>query len=407
MTLKNRLLGLTLTALALTPAAAFACGGHYGLSKLKEKKVSPVEKTSVAPPRTKKPVTPKKIVATEGRPVDLVICLDTSGSMSGLIDSARKKIWDLCNLLAKAKPAPRLRVALLSYGGMENADGGYVVLRTNLTDDLDTVYEKLMKLQATGSTELVGRVLHESLTQLEWSKDKGALKMIFVAGNESADQDRTHDFRKLAWKAVREKVTVNAIYCGTDATSGVPATWRELAQRGGGNYAAIDHNKTITVPTPFDKKLVDLSSMLNKTYLPFGRMGRSGFAKQKVQDGNANGVGAGAARAEAKASGIYRNSRWDLVDACREKGFDWSKVKTEDLPEVLRKKTVAERKAYVAKLQAQRAVIQKQIQELASKRKAFIAKELKKLAAAGTKTLDDALAQAVRAQAKAKGFRFN
>src|SRR6185312_5361751 len=48
--------------------------------------------------------------ATHGaKKVDLVIALDTSSSMDGLIDSARAKLWDVVNLLAHAKPQPLLR----------------------------------------------------------------------------------------------------------------------------------------------------------------------------------------------------------------------------------------------------------------------------------------------------------
>jgi len=43
------------------------------------------------------------------RHVDLVICLDTSGSMSGLIESAKQKLWAVVNELARARPRPRLR----------------------------------------------------------------------------------------------------------------------------------------------------------------------------------------------------------------------------------------------------------------------------------------------------------
>jgi hypothetical protein len=50
------------------------------------------------------------------RDVDLVIALDVSGSMEGLIDSAKQRLWDITNELAKASPTPDLRVAILSYG---------------------------------------------------------------------------------------------------------------------------------------------------------------------------------------------------------------------------------------------------------------------------------------------------
>ena len=55
----------------------------------------------------------KPIVAHD---IDVVICLDVSNSMDGLILSAKNKLWDIVNELAKIKPTPNLRVGLYSYG---------------------------------------------------------------------------------------------------------------------------------------------------------------------------------------------------------------------------------------------------------------------------------------------------
>src|SRR5436305_1481960 len=77
--------------------------------------------------------------AQKARHVDLVIALDTSGSMNGLIDSARQKLWDVVNLLSQARPQPVLRVGLLSYGGDRGYDAhaGWVRKESDLTTDLD------------------------------------------------------------------------------------------------------------------------------------------------------------------------------------------------------------------------------------------------------------------------------
>ena len=56
--------------------------------------------------------------------VDLAICLDTSGSMDGLINAARQNIWAIVNDLALAKPSPRLRIALLTFGNDGHDAGG-------------------------------------------------------------------------------------------------------------------------------------------------------------------------------------------------------------------------------------------------------------------------------------------
>src|SRR5687768_12368916 len=72
--------------------------------------------------------------------VDLVIALDTSSSMNGLVDAARQKLWDVVNLLAQAKPKPQLRVGLISYGNTHyDSSAGWVRKDMDLTGDLDAV----------------------------------------------------------------------------------------------------------------------------------------------------------------------------------------------------------------------------------------------------------------------------
>lgn len=341
------------------------------------------------------------------RPIDLAICLDTSGSMEGLLDACRRKIWDVCTLLAQARPAPRLRVALVSFGGEQNADAGWVVLEQGLTEDLDTVYEKLMALRASGGTEYVGRAVHTALEGLRWSDEPGALRLVFVAGNESADQDRERDVRAVCGAARQHGLVLNAIFCGRD-DDGDAASWRAVAQLGGGSYAAIDQQGTIDVPTPFDDELTRLSAEINATYLPFGVFGREGCDRQREQDANAEQLGAStaAARAAAKGSSVYRNGAWCLVDASQEEGFDWTKVKADELPAELRQLSPEQLRAHVAALRARRAELQARIQELGRARQAFVAAELARRSGEAARSFDHALAHAVRSQAEERGFRF-
>ncbi len=358
-----------------------------------------------------KPESPKieqPVKDTQARPVDLVICLDSSGSMGGLIDSTRRKIWDVASLLAQAKPAPKLRVALLSFGsGRGGPDSGDVIVESAFTDELDLVYEKLFALNPTGSDERVGRVVHESLTRLQWSTDPGALKMIFVAGNESADQDRQYDFREQVKNALQRSIVVNSIYCG-NANSVDAEGWRKVATLGGGEFAAIDQSGTITVKTPYDAEISKLGGEINATYMAFGSLGKQRQANQLAQDSNAAGCGDDvvAARAQMKGGRLYRNSSWDMVDAFAEKDFDWSKIKDEDLPAELKGKTKAEKEAVIKKLAEKRAAIQKTIAALGKKRTAFIKAELEKRAGENVKSLDFAIAKAVKKAAEEKGFSF-
>ena len=171
--------------------------------------------------------------------IDIVIALDTSGSMSGLINSARQKLWDIVNEAARAQPAPILRVGLLTYGSTGTEQDGYVVVQSKLTTDLDSVYSKLFELRTSGGTEYVGRVVHRAVKELNWSKARGALKQIFVAGNESADQDRTVTARSAVTNAREQGIFVNAIYCGS-REYGVREGWDKVASLGKGVFASID-----------------------------------------------------------------------------------------------------------------------------------------------------------------------
>ncbi len=345
----------------------------------------------------------------ERKPVDLVLCLDTSNSMDGLIDAARRKLWDIVNELAKAKPTPRLRVALLSYGNDGyNPETGWVRQETAFTEDLDAVYRQLFALTTNGGTEYVGRVLRASLDRLDWTPSRDALKLIFVAGNESADQDTSAPFRDVCRRAIGLGIQVNPVYCGRPE-DGDASAWREIASLADGRFAAIDPDRgTVEIPTPYDEKLGRLSGELSRTFLAFGDVGRAACANQAAQDANAAGASApaAAARAEAKAGKIYQ-WRGDLVEASKEKDFRLDEVRTEDLPEEMKKMTPAEREARIAEAGRQREALQKEIAELTAQRQAYQQEEAKKQGLDGKDAFDQAVRSAVRAQGAQKGLQFN
>ena len=142
-----------------------------------------------APTRGQAPAKPAP-VPTE-KAIDLVICLDVSGSMNGLIDSAKLRLWDIVNEMARLKPTPNLRVALYSYGHTSYpAANGWVRKDVDLTADLDDVYKALNALTIGGGEEYVARVTQAALTEQKWTADDGALKLIFVCGNEPVNQDK-------------------------------------------------------------------------------------------------------------------------------------------------------------------------------------------------------------------------
>lgn len=343
---------------------------------------------------------------TEARDIDLAICLDISGSMQGLIDAARQNLWAVVNELATLQPAPRLRVALLTYGCQTHEPTiGWVKVETPFTQDLDHVSQLLFALSTNGGEEYVERVLQTALEQLEWSQDGKALKMLFVAGNEPADQDPKIPPGTESRVAIARGIVVNAIHC-RPAGHGDEAGWRAVAQLADGKFAAIDHNDATVVTTPFDEQLSALSVALNGTYVPYGRDAGVWVANQSLQDSNATTLNTAAAaqRCQTKATSLYVNSNWDLVDATKDAKFSLAEVKKEDLPKELQTLALPELKAHVEKKRGEREALQKQVMELGQRRDAFVLEERKKSGDAGQKRFDEVVLESVRQQAEAHGF---
>lgn len=355
-----------------------------------------------APPAPNPPVP-----AGATRPVDLVICLDTSGSMDDLLDSARARVWDIVNELGRMQPQPELRVGLVSFGspGAASAEEGFVVLRSDLTSDLDALYGELMALTTDGGDEYVGWALQAAVERMSWSPDPAGLRLLFIAGNESADQAAEQvDFRAVAETARHRDIIINALFAGSREAA-VADKWPEVARAGGGNFSAIDAAAGLDqVATPHDERLLRLNAELNDTYLPYGDLGAAGLANQRVQDNNATrlGVQSCSSRVVAKGSALYDNAAWDLVDAALAEDFQWEALRDSDLPESLRALSQPERERRVSELRAQRESIQERIRSLADERESWL-RELRreKQQDAG---LDEALRRALLEQAEAKGF---
>ena len=352
----------------------------------------------------------EKPAPAEQRHVDVVICLDTSNSMDGLIESAKQKLWAVVNELATAKPKPILRVGLYHYGNSRlSPTNGWVQQLCPLTRDLDEVYSKLFALRTRGGTEYVARVVRAATGELDWNTDRRTLRMIFVAGNEPATQDeKTYKLRDICKAAATKGIIVNTIFCGNEA-EGRRTGWADAAVWADGKYAAIDQNRgTVVISTPYDKELAELSASLNKTYIPYGARGKAGAAKQKAQDANAGKLNAAAEaqRSVTKATELYNNSGWDLVDAVANGKVDLAKVKDADLPEHMRKMHVEERGKYVDQMLARRKKVQAEIKDLGAKREKHVKAEMAKRNLSDEASLDRALRETVRQQAEANGIEF-
>ena len=342
--------------------------------------------------------------------VKIALLLDTSNSMDGLINQAKAQLWDIVNKFTHAKcgneERPKLQIALYQYGNDNlSSREGYVQQVLGFSDDLDEISEKLFSLTTNGGEEFCGTVIQTSLKQLDWGKNPDNLKMIFIAGNEPFDQGKLN-YHDAATNANEKDVVVNTIFCG-NYEQGINTYWKNGATLTGGEYIAIDHNrKVVHIDTPYDEVIIKLNSKLNKTYISYGSLGASKMRSQRTQDSNAMEMEEGVAvkRAVSKSSSLYKNSKWDLVDAVEDDVVAISEISEKDLPIELKGKSEKEMETYIAGKKSERSRIQKEIQEANKKREAYIAKNQKEDSKG---ELENAMLNAIKKQAEKKSYTWD
>jgi len=370
--------------------------------------LSGVTVSSIADARIAVP-TESAIVVQQQPKIQLAILLDTSSSMDGLIDQARNQLWQVVNEFSRTEKngkTPTLEVAVYEYGNSHlSAKSGYIRQVVSLTSELDKVSEALFSLTTSGGDEYCGYAIRTASTDLQWSSTADDIKAIFIAGNEPFTQGPVA--YKTAVLAAKEKgITVNTIHAGAYEL-GLSSGWQHGASLAGGNYMSIDHNHQVAhIITPQDSELVALNNQLNNTYIPYGKRGHSSALRQREQDSKNSKVSVGlmAKRAVSKASSMYKNEGWDLVDAWTSKRVKLKDLDDKALPAKMQAMNLQEKKDYVRNKQQQRQQLQEKIRALSVARDQYVAKEKAAAPTAEASTMHDALSASIRKESEQKGF---
>ena len=348
-------------------------------------------------------------VRAERPKIQIAILLDTSNSMDGLIDQARNQLWQAVNEFAKLKRnglTPTLEVAVYEYGNSGlSTQTGYIRQVTSFTRELDQVSEAFFSLTTNGGAEYCGYVINSAATELQWSTDDKDIKAIFIAGNEAFTQGPV-PFEEAINLAKHKTITVHTIFAG-DRREGEQSGWKQGALLAGGNYMNIDANQRIVhVEAPQDKKIAELNAKLNKTYVPYGERGAQKAQRQLEQDTKSESVSVGllAKRARSKASPLYNNANWDLVDAVEDGIVKLENLGTDTLPADMKAMDDEEKAHYVAGKAAERKKLKKEIAVLSKARDEYVAAKAQQAAGDAANTVNDALTAAIRDQGHKKGF---
>src|SRR5688572_4469090 len=316
------------------------------------------------------PARGQEAVAVTARPRgEVAFVLDTTGSMGGLIEGAKRRIWSIARQIGQGRPRPDLRIALVGYRDVGDA---YVTQVHPFTSDMDEVYRSLSSFRAEGggdTPEHVSAALRDAVESLQWSGPR-ALRVLFLVGDAPPHLDYQDglDYRRHVADAKRRGIVVDAIQCGGDVQTA--AVWREIASAGLGHYAQIDSQGGMNAQvTPYDAELARLGSELSGTVVISGDVREQAAAARKME-----ARGAMPAAVAVEAAGYLaradRVAEQDLVD--RPVVVQREELKKNRAP-ALAGKPEAEALAHLAAQKARRADLQSKIEALQKQRDAALA----------------------------------
>lgn len=395
---KNQLIGLSLVGLTVGAVA------YYPALMSAE----PIRPVTVA-------VQPTPPIPESGpHPViEAVFVLDTTGSMGGLIQAAKDKIWSIASTMARAQPAPEIRIGLVAY---RDRGDDYVTRVVDLSKDLDAIQGELMQFQAQGGgdgPESVNQALYDALHRVSWSQDQKVYRVIFLVGDAEAHMDYKDDvpYPRTMELARQRGIRVNTIQCGESTDTAT--VWRQIAQLGDGSYFQVDQaGGAVAIATPYDAPLAKLSSELDETRLYYGDASERARKEDKLAADKAMKAASSPASLARRAEFVTSKSgaasllgEKELVDEVTSGRVDLEALPAAQLPPAVSALPAPEQRKMIEETAAKREDLRGQIREMAAKREAYL-KQKVEAAGGADASLDNKIFGAVRDQAGKAGLTY-
>ncbi len=349
--------------------------------------------------------------AIQNHRIEVVFILDTTSSMSGLIQAAKEKIWSIATTMASAEQTPDIKMGLVAF---RDRGDTYVTRVLDLSQDLDSMYASLMDFKAQGGgdgPESVNQALYDAVNRISWSDDENVYKVAFLIGDAPPHMDYIDDvkFPVTLEQAKRKGIVINTIQSGQNHTTA--PVWQTIAPLGNGEYYQVENSgNAVAVATPFDKKLSQLAASLEKTRLYYGdaeakeSQERKNEATRKLHDELSETALARRAIFNATASGKSNLlGKGELVEAISSGRMELDDIDRDDLPASLQALAPEEQMKIITDQARRRDKIKSDIRELSESRSRYIRQII---AAQGdaSESLDEKIYSAVKKQAKLKGL---
>ena len=366
--------------------------------------------------RTEEPgIAPVALISDKRPTMEMVFVLDTTGSMGGLLNGAKQRIWGIVNEVMQTSSLSSVKVGLVAY---RDRGDQYITQVLPLTEDLDRVYSVLMEYEAGGGgdeEENVRRALAQGVSKAGWSQPSpNHAQILFLVGDAPPhDYADEPDTLTTADVAVKQGIIVNTIQCGTSAAT--KKVWEAIAQRGQGQYFVIPSDGGVqTISTPYDEQLRQLGTRLGGTFLAYGGgAGAEGETYRSELKAISESIESTVAKAPEPSAAADRsvnkalNSKayiGDLLQDIENGSTKLESVKSEDLPSDLQKLSAEDRAKDIEQRLAERKEIRKEIMSLSKQRMEYIAAERQKRNGGVQNGFDVAVSAALRQQLAKKGL---
>jgi len=338
--------------------------------------------------------------------IEVCFVLDTTGSMSNLIAGAKKKIWYIANEIARAQPTPDLKFCLI---GFRDRGDDYVTRHFDLTDDIDSIYDKLKQFSADGggdTPESVNQALYESIANTSWSSNPAVMKTVFLVGDAPPHMDYPNDIKypQITKMALSSDVVINTIQCGNHKQT--TPIWKDIASSAYGRFSRIAQGGNVQViHTPMDQDMVALNIKIGQTLVPYGNKQRRQQTRLKQSSSEAGLESVASDRLSYNnRTGKVIQGGGDLIEDIDNGKATLADIKDADLPASLQAKTLAEKQTYLTQQKQDREELQLIVSKLIEERDNYIATKKKKR---GNKdAFDEEVVTMIHEQAKRIGIHY-
>ena len=337
----------------------------------------------------------------QAEPVDaeVVFVLDTTGSMTGLIEGAKQKIWSLAGGIIQ-RTGGKVKIGLVAY---RDRGDDYVTKFFPLTNNLDQVYSDLQSFRAAGGGDMpesVNQALFEAVSQMKWSDSPRVLRTIFLVGDCPPHMDYQDDVKypaSCSFAAARN-IVVNTVQCGGEAST--TPIWKEIAKLTNGGFSQIGQTGNMRmVETPYDSEIQRINIEIIKTALPYGsRASQSSYRVLAMDNAKASAAVAASRNAVKQSMALGAVAAPVAgMDLTSEPGM-LGQLKDEDLPDELKGLTEEERQKRLDEAVVKRRELNAQLQVLDRKRSDYLRDEAKEKKDGAPASFDEEVLKSIDGQ---------